>query len=479
MFKKILLGLGILFVFQLQALASNAPLLKFKISRPYCVFNFLETCKGTNGTSESLKQYIETNTANDPSFKKLVADYIALNLETTFQREGFPETRPAYRSIKDLLMIAAVQANTISDFKQHIVGILHNTDYESLINLMQKADVYYEKIIWEKHGKAALNQLKNLKKYEASSNEAFLKFKKFYNSSWADDMPFTVAISPVPGKEGSTAATPHANSLCLDVLTEETDYAARIAITLHEICHVLYAEQSRQVQHDLEEYFAKSSSAYANAAHNFFDEGLATANGNGWAYQLLTGKMDPGGWYSNTYIDGFGHALFPLVNRYLAEKKSLDADFVTEAIRLFGEKFPQSTEDFGIQFNHLTMYADEEQTQERNQIKQDLYEQFSVYWLNFSTPILGGESLSLLKEGGGSHLIIIDRNYESVLTSLKGVLPELSSISYNLNESFVINYFDASKRLIVIAKINKGETATLFKALQKQQFMTKERYSKL
>jgi hypothetical protein len=125
------------------------------------------------------------------------------------------------------------------------------------------------------------------------------------------------------------------------------------------------------------------------------------------------------------------------------------------------------------------MYADEEQTQERNQIKQDLYEQFSVYWLNFSTPILGGESLSLLKEGGGSQLIIIDRNYESVLTSLKGVLPELSSIPYNLNESFVINYFDANKRLIVIAKINKGETTKLFKTLQKQQFMNKERYFRL
>jgi hypothetical protein len=102
-----------------------------------------------------------------------------------------------------------------------------------------------------------------------------------------------------------------------------------------------------------------------------------------------------------------------------------------------------------------------------------------VYWLNFSTPILGGESLSLLKEGGGSQLIIIDRNYESVLTSLKGVLPELSSIPYNLNESFVINYFDANKRLIVIAKINKGETTKLFKTLQKQQFMNKERYFRL
>lgn len=68
-------------------------MLRFKISRPYCVFNFLETCKGVYGTSESLKQFIEANTANDPSFKKLIDEYIELNIETLFQREGFPETR--------------------------------------------------------------------------------------------------------------------------------------------------------------------------------------------------------------------------------------------------------------------------------------------------------------------------------------------------------------------------------------------------
>lgn len=244
--KQFLLWFCILVFIPLQVIANDGPLLQFKISRPYCVFNFLETCKGTYGTSESLKQYIETQTANDPAFKKLVEEYIALNTAITYQWEGFPETRPAYRSVTDLLIIAAVQTDNIADFKQRIVGLLHNTDYERLINLMQRADIFYEKIIWKKHRKAALRQLKQLKKkYENAANDAFRKFSNFYQSGWPEDMPFTVAVTPVPGKEGSTAATPHANSLCIDVLTEETNYAGRVAITLHEICHVLYAEQSR------------------------------------------------------------------------------------------------------------------------------------------------------------------------------------------------------------------------------------------
>ncbi len=251
----------ILLLFHVSWISAHAnPVVNIKISRPYCVLNFLETCKGVYGTSEALKEYIEANTKRDTTFKKIVADYKSLYLETTFFREGFPETRPSYRSVKDFLIIAAVESRDMSAFKMRIVGVLHNTDYYSLISLMERADVYYEEIVWKKHGKAALNQLKNLQKYQSSANTAFSALKDFYNSSWANDMPFTVALTPVPGKEGSTAATPHANVLCVDVLTEETNYVGRIAIVLHEICHVLYAEQSRKMQHALETYFAKSTS---------------------------------------------------------------------------------------------------------------------------------------------------------------------------------------------------------------------------
>lgn len=453
------------------ASANNSPLVKFKISRTYCVFNFLETCKGVYGTSDALKQYIETNTATDTSFKKLIADYKSLYLETTFFRESFPETRPSYRSVKDFLIIAAVQSKDISEFKKQIVGILHNTDYARLISLMEKADVYYEQIIWRKHGKSALRQLKNLEKYQSSANEAFLKLKHFYNSSWTNDIPFTVAITPVPGKVGSTAATPHANVLCADVLTDETNYVGRIAIVLHEISHVLYAEQSRKVQYDLESYFAKSTSPFAGVVRNFFDEGLATACGNGWVYQFLAGKTDTSGWYSDPYIDGFGHALFPLVSQYLKDNKSVDSNFISAAIRNFAEKFPQSLQDYGIQFNHLTLYSDEERIAERNQIKQELYEQFAVSWLNFSTPIQGAESMVFLKETDGTQLIVIDRNHDKIISDLKKTLSDLKNISYNMDESFVINYYDASKRLIVIAKIKEGETAKLFKALKARRFL--------
>jgi len=159
------------------------------------------------------------------------------------------------------------------------------------------------------------------------------------------------------------------------------------------------------------------------------------------------------------------------VSQYLKENKSVDSSFVIEAIRLFGEKFPKSPQDYGIQFNHLTMYSDEERIPDRNQIKQNIYEQFAVSWLNFSTPIRGAESMAFLKESGGTQFIIVDRNHEEVFSALKSTLLDLANIPYNLDEKFVINYYDTSKRLIVIAKIDEGETGNLFKVLKEKQYM--------
>lgn len=451
--------------------AQTHTLLKFKISRPYCIFNFLESSIGAVGTSDALKQYIETNTKGDTTFQKLIEEYKSLNIEIVFQRQGFPETRPSYRSVKDLLIIAAVQSNNLSEFKKEIVGILHSSDYSRLIFLMEKADVFYERIIWKRYKNSAIKQLHELEKYQNAANDAFVKLKRFYNSAWSNEIPFLIALTPVPGKDGGTAATPHANVLCADVLTDETNYEGRIAIVLHEICHVLYAEQSPKTQFDLETAFTKNNSVFSDVAKSYFDEGLATACGNGWTYQLLTGKVDTAGWYSNPYIDGFGHAIFPLVSRYLSKNKTLDNDFVSEAIQLFGQTFPKAPYDYGIQLNHLTMYSDEEEVRLRNQIKQNLFEQYQVYWLNFSTPIIGTESMTFLKESSGTQFVIVDRNRDKVFETLKIILPKLNEITYNLEDDFVINYYDKLNRLIIISNIKEGETSKLFQALKKQQYM--------
>jgi len=88
-----------------------------------------------------------------------------------------------------------------------------------------------------------------------------------------------------------------------------------------------------------------------------------------------------------------------------------------------------------------------------------------------STPIQGTESMTFLKESGGTQFIVVDRNHEKVLSALRNTLPDLVKIPYSFNENFVINYYESSKRLFLIAKINEGESSQLFKALKKRRFM--------
>ncbi len=472
MLKKLFLCISLHFIALQSFCIPKKPLLQFKISRPYSVINFLEASTGAMGTSDALKEYIKSNTAGDTAYSKLIRRYQLIELSIIYQRTGFPESRPSYRSTKDLLMIQAIQSNSINEFKQSAAGILHNTDFLNLIDIMVEADQFYQKLIWSKYSQAALHQLSMLKKHEGSANDAFIKLKKFYNSAWGNDMPFIVTMVPVPGHSGGTSATPHANSLCIDVLTDETKYAERVGITMHEIAHVLYAEQSREVQSQLESCFSRNSSVNSQPTHHFIDEGLATACGNGWMYHMLTHKIDSEGWYDNEYIEGLGRAIYPMVSQYILQGKSIDQSFIDEAIRLFGEKFPKASMEYGIQINHLTLYADEERPIERQQISQDLRSQFMVSWLNFSSPILGPESLNFLKNNEGTQLIIIDRHPEPTLQALRSTLPDLNTINYNLNENFIINYFDSSHRLIIIAKTNEGESSLLFKALKEKRYVT-------
>ena len=119
------------------------------------------------------------------------------------------------------------------------------------------------------------------------------------------------------------------------------------------MCHILYDGQSADNQHNIERWMNKSSSKYKSLAYQYFDEGMATAIGNGWAYEVLNNKIDKTDWYNDDIINGYGHALFPLVKSYLRTGKTMDSTFVNEAIELFASTFPNSINDYNVMLNDV------------------------------------------------------------------------------------------------------------------------------
>ena len=423
-------------------------IITFKISKPYCIFNFLETATNQQGTSSTLNDFIASNTKNDTVFKRLCLEFKNIQTDYNYKREEFPENRRQNRSTKDLIDIALVNSNTLDEFKNKTIGILPNSEQQKLVNVLKQTEKFYDNLLWNNNEQKLSNQKKELELYASKSSEIFNKFQHFYNSSWTTDIPFIVTLYPIPGKRGNSTATPHANSLCVGVLTDETRHIERIGVVLHEMCHVLYDEQTKEFQHEIEKWFDNNKSPYKQYAYNFFDEGLATALGNGWAYKNLSGSIDTSEWYNNEYINGFAKELYPLVEDYINNNQQIDKQFIDKSIELFAKKFPNSVSDYGILLNRVSIYSDAETDLERADLMNTIGEKFQLSNVNSSSPILDKTSLELLKNSTQTQLVIISKNHKDNFNALRKMFPILSKINPTTNTIF--SFYDKNNRPIII-----------------------------
>ena len=442
---------------------------QFKVSKPYCIFNFLETAIYSHATSGSLQKFIDETTQGDKEFAQLVTDFAQIRLNYQFKRDQTPENRRQTRSTHDFIDIALVNSSTIAEFRDRVIGILPNSDLQRLIAILEQAEIYYDRIIWKDYEVKLTNQRIALEKYTSQCSEAFTKINRFYNSCWITEIPFQVALYPVPGASGGSSATPHANSLCIGVLTDETDHAGRIGVVLHEMCHVLYDEQPAAFEHQIDKWFEENQSPYKSFAYNFLDEGLATALGNGWASKFLSGVADPNPWYDNEYINGFGKALYPLVTEYIGANRQMDQEFINKAIDLFAATFPNSITDYGILLNRVSIYNDANDGPSIDEVMNGVGNYFRLTNSHFSSPILDPTAQEHLKTGDQTQFIIIDRNQEITIKAVKKLFPELSKVKMTTNKIYA--FFDEKKRpVIILTASDKSNLDLLLKEMKTKKY---------
>lgn len=455
-----------------SSFAQNAIGFQFKVSKPYCIFNFLETASYNHTTSQTLQQFIDEKTKGDKDFAKLVTDFSHIQLDYQFRREGVPANRRQTRTTYDFIDIALVNSNSIAEFRDRIIGMLPNNELQKLIIIMQQVEVYYDRLIWNENEAKLNSQRLALEKYATQCSESFTKINHFYNSCWIAEVPFIVALYPIPGKSGNSTATPHANSLCIGVLTDETDHVGRIGVVLHEMCHVLYDEQPAEFQRKLESYFTENKSPYSQFAYNFFDEGLATSLGNGWAYKYVSGELDPSDWYDNEYINGFGKALYPMIEEYISKNKPIDQEFVNRAIDLFAAAFPNSITDYGILLNRVAIYNDADTSPAIHNVMNLIGSYFQMTNSNFSSPILDPTALEYLKTGNQTQLVIVDNNQAANIKELKKLFPKLSKVKMVPNK--IYSFFDAKNRPVIILYVtDKANLDALLKEMKTKKYFDK------
>lgn len=475
MIKSLLSGCIALLAFSFSV--SSQSVVRFKTSKPYSVFNFLEVAGGAQSQSSTYRNYVDTSVMrHEPSFAALANAFQQLNLSYSYRRDEFPSNRRQTRSTYDLIVIAAVKSASVEEFRMNTIGILPNSTHQQMCELMKKAEPFYDRYVWRQSEKATQQQINGFRQYAGKANQLFRAFRNFYHSSWPDNIPFDVAVFPIPAKSGNTTATPHANSLCVSVLTGGKDPAGSMGVTMHEICHVLYDEQTSDFQHQVDEWFTKSASPFRDIAYSFFDEALATVLGNGWAYEDFTGKPDTTAWYNNEYINGFAHALHPLIKEYLTAGKPMDSLFVENAIASFGKAYPRSLADYSILLNNMYLYSDAEERSERQRIKNVLGKYFQSSRYSFSSPILHEYSIDYIKNSKGTQLLIVDHNQDSTISELKKVIPDLnevlksSSLSTSLN--YIASFYDNRKRTVILVRVTGKEMLDkAFRVLKEKKYL--------
>lgn len=414
------------------------------------LFSFLETSSHQLETSSSFREYIIESHKQDKVFLKIVDSYSNLNLDYSFKRENLPEKRASYTTSKDLLWIAASNSRNIDDFSQRIIGLLPHQTHIQFIELLKKAEKYYDDLVWNKEQENILRIQNRLNNYKKQISDLYLRISKFYNTSWNTSIPFKIMLYPIPLKNGNTTAIPKGNALICGFLSHnENDYKTQLGIIIHEMCHILYKEQNSDFQHQIEQWFSNSNSPYASLAYSYINEGLATVLGNGWAYKQIHKSLDSKEWYNNKHIDGFAHSLFPLVEQYLHDEKNIDQDFVNKSIELFKQTFPKATKETDILMNSLQLFANTEEEIEINKIANNIHNYFNIRSMSFSTPILSTESKERFDKKETTKLIIIDSDNTNTIIGLQESFPKLK-IQTPLNTIDILKDEKSKSTLIII-----------------------------
>jgi hypothetical protein len=414
----------------------------------------METAAGYPHTSATLRDHIFANIPPEDTadLNSLVKKFSALDLEHTYTLQQYPAQRQKPRSSAGLIKIAAVQASDLADFFDRIAGVLPNEQLLVLKDVLKQAEFYYEEIIFKSNKAAIEKQLAELKLYNYKTKAAFLRLKTFYGTTWPENFPFTVAIYPIPGSLGNTTATPHNNSLVMGLLTGETNYASRIGVAMHEISHVLYEEQPLALQWKLDSTFITNSSLSAPYAYSYMDEALATACGNGWMYEFLTGHMDKTDWYNDEYIDKYAHALYPLVKGYIDNFKTIDRRFINSAITIFEQQFPDAAFEYNNLFNKMNLYTDAADNEQYRSIMKLVNRYYRVSSSNSSYPVTDARSLDMATNSAGTQFFVIHSDHKKNFEALRNIFPELVAASETAEG--IISFIDKNKRPVVIMNVN-------------------------
>jgi len=424
--KVLFLYFGLL-IFIVSDTFAQAEFIEVECNKTLSLFTFMDAAAEGRASSESYTEFIMDQLSTDPAFMSLVQEYSTLDFDGRMEWKGYPKMRHAGIYAKDLLWMSLAQAESIEDFSQQFYGVIPMHSHAKLIRLLKAGAPYFDRTVWNPQQGNIQTMVSSLSKYKSQIEDLFLKVSKFYGVDWDQNIPFTIQVYPIPLERGMTTAIPKGNALICAFLSEkENEYLGVLGIAIHEMCHIIYAQQTVEKQEEIDAIFNSHPSDFAQKAYAYLDEGLATALGNGWAYKEVHGTLDTSEWYNHEYIDGYAHAMFEDVVSYVNLGKTMDASLVIKSIETFEKTFPNAMRDVMGLLNQVILFVNTESEDKLRGMIDVFIKEFNTRSISMSVPMDEPEGLALLDEKSTSKFFIIDHDKEGAYGLIKKQYPSFN-----------------------------------------------------
>lgn len=422
-----------------------------KFSRPYAVTVFIRNLSAQRGPNPFKKLFTDSK-FNNERYKSLLAsfDSIYVNYEHSFR--DYPPFTKQGAETGSILNQHLINAQSLQDFKMRSIGLIPVDDLNKWVAIIQEFTPVYESLIYEPNKITFEKQVKDIEALLVLKNIAgyFDQAKQFYNASWDNSIPFVFTFYPLPNSVGFTAA--NFNNIAVSAIPASlTNYNALLSVLLHELSHFLYDAQPLSFKKEMDAWFTANPSKFSRYAYRLLDESWATAVGNGYFSEKLSGRLNPGNWYNQKYISRMGKLMYPLIKEYIDNKKPIDKTLVDRYIKIYEDSIPNSiTELDYILESRYAISDDPSHFAALDSIYPTHIE--GEYYRDFSA-----ESFGKLKRMPVTKVIIVSGDNKKKLRLIRENFPELKNWQPNAKKDFIELQLVADKTQLVV--INLVENA--------------------
>lgn len=439
--------------------ADAQPAVRFEVrfSKPLAVFHYIRQLTPKARANPYKAQFAASRFAT-PANLALLGSFGSIQTDYEYSYPEYPDGK-IEGSTSYILKRNLILASSLADFRTRSIVVLPSGDLNLIVSALEAFTPVYDSLIFESSRATFERQLREIEAVLTEKRAAALfdGIRAFYRASWDPSIPFLFAFYPRPAG-GGFSATAYGNVAESELPSDMKDYSVMLALMLHEAAHILLDEQQRDAAWEMQRWYSESQATTSRYAKGLMQESWATAVGNGFLHERLTGTLNPGSWYGQKYISQMAKQLLPLMRPYLEAGRPMDRALVDAYVNLFERNFRGWLSEWEFLMTGRAVISERSADFDLFDRKFP-YRNAQKYLRDFSDA-----SLRELKASRMSKVIVISRDHAAMLDRVRQVFPELASWRPDLNADFAYATMTADKTRLIVVNLVTGNLEALLSA---------------